>query len=771
MTPGRLGRLASKIAWAGLRSAVIPAAVTVVSIGIAVATVASIRTFSAEAQAALTERPREWLAADISVQSKDPFTPSDVAAAARIAEETTEAIETFSMASTKAVPQPAPVSIKAIDPVQYPFYGEIQMAPAGRLQKLDAGSVLISPDFASRMLAEPGDTLELSGISYTIAGIIRAEPDRFAGSPNSLMRLILTHAGYERSGIAQAGNSALYRLLLRIRDEPQLIESRARLEELFPHALVSDFRDPDPEAMEAIRKALFLLNLSPWFAVALAAAVSGCGIQGIMQRQLTLWATLKAVGATRTHLLAIHALVLAMVLLPGVLLGWTMAPLTYRTMVRSLGELFVYRPNADLLVRAMVESALAVALPVLLVAAIPAVRRLSLRPWQMVRWIEEPHGHARFRWLLIGGTANTYAIRNLVRNRGRGLPLMMSMSIGIALAVAAAMADRDVAPMITDAVAAPGAELFVFQAGKAQMEGIVNGLRGHGALLSPPVVEPVYWVRLHSVSGTKLSEWRRSKGITSPAMWFTTCTDTVPAGSLRMSRKHAQALRASVGGELIFAIAGSMLRAKIERTYDSNSGDNLFRSLTFSCADVAGLSPFYVASLFPKQRRLQEIKAFFARSFPTAMIIERDELTTAIHQSVSVAARMMSAAAGTLATVAAGLLWLMCYSTQTTRNREVAVFKALGARSSTLIRLIALEFGSIGLLAGISGAILGFLLISAAMSIFLGSYTALWSWPLLLISGIAATITAAMAGVLALSVSIRKKPLAMLRAQSSSLWP
>ena len=77
---------------------------------------------------------------------------------------TTWVVETISMASVPPDPVPLLVSLKAVDPAEYPYYGD---GGAGAGDELAAGargdSAVVAEEFLIRLNAQVGETLRLGG--------------------------------------------------------------------------------------------------------------------------------------------------------------------------------------------------------------------------------------------------------------------------------------------------------------------------------------------------------------------------------------------------------------------------------------------------------------------------------------------------------------------------------------------------------------------------------------------------------------------------------
>ena len=68
------------------------------------------------------------------------------------------------MASVPPDPVPLLVSLKAVDPAQYPYYGTADLEPAMPLQQaLQGDSAVVADEFLIRLNAHVGDTLRLGG--------------------------------------------------------------------------------------------------------------------------------------------------------------------------------------------------------------------------------------------------------------------------------------------------------------------------------------------------------------------------------------------------------------------------------------------------------------------------------------------------------------------------------------------------------------------------------------------------------------------------------
>src|ERR1700735_5382381 len=109
----------------------------ILSVAIGVAALTGVRGFSASFRATLLNRARSIMAADLAARMSQQPTPGEQKGIAEIEAtgvRTTTVTEMVSMASSPSSMDPLLVSVKAVDPALYPFYGEVQLQPASGLK-------------------------------------------------------------------------------------------------------------------------------------------------------------------------------------------------------------------------------------------------------------------------------------------------------------------------------------------------------------------------------------------------------------------------------------------------------------------------------------------------------------------------------------------------------------------------------------------------------------------------------------------------------------
>src|ERR1700744_6553230 len=121
-------RSAAKIAAREMRSSRGKFLFVMLSVAIGVAALTGVRGFSASFRATLLDRARSIMAADVAARMFQQPTPDEQKGLDEIKAggvETTTVTEMVSMASSPKSMDPLLVSVKAVDPAMYPFYGAV----------------------------------------------------------------------------------------------------------------------------------------------------------------------------------------------------------------------------------------------------------------------------------------------------------------------------------------------------------------------------------------------------------------------------------------------------------------------------------------------------------------------------------------------------------------------------------------------------------------------------------------------------------------------
>ncbi len=318
---------AAAIAWRDLKSAPGKFAFVVLSVAVGVAALVGVRGFSDSFRRTLTTEARSLMAGDLSARIFRAPTAAEKKQVADVVKEIpgaqeTWVTETVSMASVPPDPVPMLVSLKAVDPTQYPFYGAAELDPNMPLrQALEGNSAVVADEFLIRLNAHVGETLRLGGLNFKIAAVLKQEPDRMSAGAGLGPRVMISNAALDRTGLLAPGSRASHRLLLKLSAKVDQATVRKQIEEALPDAQVMDFKEGNPALSQGLDNATAILSLICLVAMVLGAIGVAMAMHAHLEQRMDMLAILKAVGARSEDLLRIFLLQTLGLGLAGGLLG------------------------------------------------------------------------------------------------------------------------------------------------------------------------------------------------------------------------------------------------------------------------------------------------------------------------------------------------------------------------------------------------------------------------------------------------------------------
>jgi putative ABC transport system permease protein len=205
-----------------------------------------------------------------------------------------------------------------------------------------------------------------------------------------------------------------------------------------------------------------------------------------------------------------------------------------------------------------------------------------------------------------------------------------------------------------------------------------------------------------------------------------------------------------VGDTITLEVLGRRLDARVAalRKIDfAGFGANVPLVLDPAALDGAELRNVAIARATPAEER--RATQALGRTFPSVTVISVRE---ALETAADLFDRLTLAIRGAAAVAAlAGLLVLAgaIAARAQARGREAAILKVLGASAGQILGAYAVEYGAVGLIAGVAGVALGY---AAA-------------WPVVVVALVAgAAVLAAGGGLLAALVALSRRPAPTLRS-------
>ncbi len=333
MASGLAWSSAAKIASREMRSSRGKFLFVLLSVAIGVAALSGVRGFSSSFRATLLNRARSIMAGDLAARTFQQLTPSQqegLDAIARTGVEITPVTEVLSMASSPKSMNPVLVSLKAVDPELYPFYGTVDLAPASSLQTaLADGQVAVGDDLLLRLGLNVGDELKVGNRNFRIAATVVNEPDRLSGNFEAGPRVLMSRDSLEETGLIAPGSHALQRFLFKLPPPPDgravsdtaVADLKTRLETLLPDAQLTDYRETNPALTRGLDMATSLLSLMSLVALVLGAVGVAMAMRAHLQQRLDSIAIMKSLGARSGQIMKIYLLQTMLLGVAGGLLG------------------------------------------------------------------------------------------------------------------------------------------------------------------------------------------------------------------------------------------------------------------------------------------------------------------------------------------------------------------------------------------------------------------------------------------------------------------
>ena len=305
----------------------------ILSVAIGVAALTGVRGFSSSFRATLLNRARSIMAADLSARMFMQPTAEQqkgLEAIEREGVEVTPVTELLSMASAAKTLDPLLVSLKAVDPAMYPFYGDVELAPKVPLKSvLTSDSAAVADDLLVRLHLSVGDRLKIGNRLFRIAAVVVNEPDRLSGNFAAGPRVLISREGLEASGLLAPGSHAGQRFLFKVPkpangapiSDSAVADLKARLERLLPESQVIDYRETNPALTQGLDRATSLLSLMSLVALVLGAVGVAMAMRAHLQQRLDTIAIMKSLGARSGQVIKIYLLQTLLLGLLGGLLG------------------------------------------------------------------------------------------------------------------------------------------------------------------------------------------------------------------------------------------------------------------------------------------------------------------------------------------------------------------------------------------------------------------------------------------------------------------
>jgi putative ABC transport system permease protein len=377
-------RIAARIAWRETRASSGRFLFVILAVAAGVGSLTGVRGFSRAFHTMLQRDARSFMAADLTVRTFQLPTPRQAALIDQLAKrgiEHTQISETLTMASPTGSSAPLLISVKAVDPAVYPFYGTLKLAPPMDIRTaLTPDAVAVADGVLLRLNSKVGDTIRIGGQPFRIIAEITSEPDRMTGSLNVGPRVMMSRAGLQRTGLLIPGSRAAERYLFKVPPAIPINSVRNDLTRVFRGALIADYSQAHPLIEQGLKQSTTFLSLVSLIALVIGALGVATAIQAHLQQKMDSIAVMKCLGAKSSQVLRIYILQTAGLGLAGSLAGIALGSLVEMAFPFFLAKYFDIPPVPRFDVVSALQGLLVGMLTVLLFTVPPLLGIQYIRP-------------------------------------------------------------------------------------------------------------------------------------------------------------------------------------------------------------------------------------------------------------------------------------------------------------------------------------------------------------------------------------------------------
>jgi putative ABC transport system permease protein len=396
-------RAAFGIGWRELHASRTKFLFVILAVAVGTSALTGVRGFSWSFRRMLLREARTLMAGDLSARIFGMPAPRQQAileGLARRGVARTQITETVTMAASRQTPDPLLISIKAVDPRVYPFYGDVRLDPPRPLREaLTAYTVAVSSDLLLRLNVKTGEALRIGGQDFRIASVLASEPDRMTGTLNVGPRVLMTRDGLARTGLITLGSRASERFLFKLpaAGTPNVAQVRRILKRAFPEAMLADYRETHPIITRGLDRSTTFLSLIGLIALVIGAMGVASAMHGHLEQRLDSIAVMKCVGGRSGQVMRIYVAQTLLLGLGGGLIGVVFGTAISSAFPSLLARYLPLPAATGIAVWPAIQGVAIACLVTLLFTVPPLLGIRSIRPAQVFRRDMEVEVAARRR--------------------------------------------------------------------------------------------------------------------------------------------------------------------------------------------------------------------------------------------------------------------------------------------------------------------------------------------------------------------------------------
>ncbi|WP_272676483.1 putative ABC transporter permease subunit YbbP [Providencia huaxiensis] len=731
---------------------------------LAVACVLALGRISDRIENSMSYQSRELLAGDLVLRSSHPSDPAWLQEAQKEGLTLSQQISfsTMAYATENEDARPQLVLVKAADKA-YPLYGELITEPAGVTPT--KGEILVAPRLLELLNLNVGDNIDIGDATLKVSGKLIQEPDSGFNPFQIAPRVLIAIEDAPLTGAIQLGSRLTYRDMFA--GDSQLIDAFQQKydQDLRNDQRWFTLSENNGAVGKTFQRAQQFLLLSVLLTLLLAIAAVVVSMTHYCRSRHQLIAVLKTLGAGRSALrqwiigqwlvILIAAALLGSLLglafegilmqILGAMLPKELPPASLMPWVWAIGTLFIIaiivgsRPYYQLMAtqpsRVLREDAKSPVWPLyyylpivilivvgglfvfagvnpllwsILAGIVVVAILLALIGWVGLWGLR----HIKFRQLSL-----RLSVSRLLRQPLQTITQMSAFSLSFMLLALLILVRGDLLDRWQQQLPADSPNYFLINMNQSQLEPVTKLLAEFD--VKPTEFNPVVLARLTDINDQSAIEWadqrdpnnntvRRELSLTwqsdlAPANVVDKGTWPPKAGEVSIEQTVVKELGLKLGDKLTFNAGAQVFSATVSsiRTVDWESLRPNFYFI-FSEESLSQMPATWLSSFHYEGDG--QLLTQLSRHYPTINVLDTGAIITQIQQilqQVSQALEVM-----VVLVIFCGLLLLLAQIQvgMSQRERELVVYRTLGASKKLMRRTLWSEFALLGLMAGLAAA-------------------------------------------------------------------
>ncbi len=402
--------LAWRLARRDLRGGVAGLLIVMLCLAVGVAAIAGIGSLRAALDQGIAQDGRSILGGDLELTTTTgPFPPAVAAWFAARGGRVTETVQTRSILIAPSGRRLL-AAARAVGP-GWPMLGQVATDPPGQFAALAHApdgrpGLLLAPDAAVSLGLHPGDKVTLGGIALIYRGGIVASPDSLGDNQIFGVKAFVPLAAIRGTPLAFPSGLVVFSEQILLPPHTAIRPLEAAFRQAFPGQLwrLRSATDAAPSVTNFVDQAALFMTLMGLAALVVGGIGVANGVEAWLAARARSIATLRCLGAPAQLIGTVHLLELAVIGLPGIVLGAALgavAPLAVLPLLR--GKLPV--PAHVGLYPGALALAAAFGLLVALAFALPPLRRAAAISGAALFRLSGLPARAPFSWRALGAQA------------------------------------------------------------------------------------------------------------------------------------------------------------------------------------------------------------------------------------------------------------------------------------------------------------------------------------------------------------------------------